>query len=92
MSNKVMLKTGVVQKVNSAVADVLLTSSAPFNLYMGGNKAPVADSVWSVVKPPVIIPKGVGAYITGSSFTPVEVQGQVYDQSNVAPTDPFPAA
>lgn len=87
---KVNLKRGKYQKIDTSVADVLITSAQPLLLFMGGNTVPTKDSVFLPVTPPIFIPKGVGAYITAGSVE-AEAQGAAYDLATSAPTNVFPS-
>lgn len=87
---KLILKRGVPHKVNTAVADVLITGSSPFLLFMGGSTTPDANSVWQPITPPLVLPKGVGAYIMAGSVEG-EVQGAAFDLATASPTNVFPS-
>lgn len=50
-------------KVDTTNGDVLLTTNDCFLLYMNGTTAPTKASHGHLISQPVIIPKGIGAYV-----------------------------
>lgn len=50
-------------KVDTTNGDVLLTTNDAFLLYMNGTTAPTDTSPGHPINQPVVIPKGIGAYI-----------------------------
>lgn len=90
MGKELQLKRGTVQKVDTSKADVAITGSDGILLFMGGSTVPTATTKgWLTVKPPVFLPKGVGAYIMAGSID-TYVVGAAYDQATATETNVFP--
>jgi hypothetical protein len=90
MGKELTLKRGTVQKVDTSKADVAITGSGAVLLFMGGSTVPTAATKgWLTVALPIVLPKGVGAYLMAGSVD-VFIQGAAYDQANVAETNVFP--
>lgn len=86
MTKNVVLQEGTVLKLNTSYD--LLIVGGPYRLFMGGSAAPGADSDWSWVTGPQVVPQGVGAYITAFQEG-VTVSLSLFLPSGTAPADPF---
>lgn len=64
-----VILTDAYAPIDTAAADVLITpaDNAPFmmELYMAGSKVPAATDQGHKIRQPILLPKGVGAYVKG---------------------------
>lgn len=74
-------------KLNTAAGDVLVTGG-PYLLNLNGTTKPeVADAGWHPIGQPVVIPKGMGAWLMAVTDIGCTVQAGVFEAG--APTDPW---